>query len=454
MTHRRRSIAVSRIRRRWRRETSETCWRGASSLALMNQRRAFASAFSVIGPAAASATCMAVMLPQEHGGGVPGADRALLPGGRRRAEMAQVPVSGARFGRVPIIAVRSPASGCGKGRAVYKEHAVAEESTNHTWQFFRAGDFEQVALTSGADLLALDTLDQKLWAALGCPVDGLHFDRRTLELIDSDGDGRIRAPELIAAIKWAAAHIRNPDDLVNPAEALPLAAIDDASPEGAQMLATARHVLELLGKADADALSVDDTTEARERFAQMPFNGDGIVTHDAAEGNEAVQALIDDVIACLGADTDASGKPGVGGEKLDRFLADAAALAERLAHAESDPAIRVLGDATAEASAAPEAVRAKITDYFTRCRLAEFDARAVAAVNGGEGAFAAWVAADLVPDAAEIAALPLARIEPGKPLPLTAGINPAWEERIGKFRSAVVVPLLGERTELTLEEWR
>ena len=331
---------------------------------------------------------------------------------------------------------------------------MAEESTNHTWQFFRAGDFEQVALTSGADLLALDTLDQKLWAALGCPVDGLHFDRRTLELIDSDGDGRIRAPELIAAIKWAAAHIRNPDDLVNPAEALPLAAIDDASPEGAQMLATARHVLELLGKADADALSVDDTTEARERFAQMPFNGDGIVTHDAAEGNEAVQALIDDVIACLGADTDASGKPGVGGEKLDRFLADAAALAERLAHAESDPAIRVLGDATAEASAALEAVRAKITDYFTRCRLAEFDARAVAAVNGGEGAFAAWVAADLVPDAAEIAALPLARIEPGKPLPLTAGINPAWEERIGKFRSAVVVPLLGERTELTLEEWR
>src|SRR5690606_26866683 len=389
MTHRRRSIAVSRIRRRWRRETSETCWRGASSLALMNQRRAFASAFSVIGPAAASATCMAVMLPQEHGGGVPGADRALLPGGRRRAEMAQVPVSGARFGRVPIIAVRSPASGCGKGRAVYKEHAVAEESTNHTWQFFRARDFEQVALTSGSDLLALDTLDQKLWAALGCPVDGLHFDRRTLELIDSDGDGRVRALELIAAIKWAGAHLKNPDDLANPADALPFAAIDDANPDGAKMLAVAQHVLELLGKRGADSLSVTDTSEARARFAQMPFNGDGVVTHDAAEGNETVQALLDDVIACLGADADVSGKSGVSGEKLDRFLAEAAALAELLDKVESDPTIRVLGEGTADAAAALEAVRAKITDYFMRGRLAEFDTRAAAAMNGAEAEFTA-----------------------------------------------------------------
>src|SRR5690606_11401789 len=111
---------------------------------------------------------------------------------------------------------------------------------------------------------------------------------------DSDGDGRIRAMELIAAIKWAGAHLKNADDLVNPPDALPFAAIDDANPEGAQMLAVAQHVLELLGKRGADSLSVADTADARARFAQMPFNGDGIVTHDAAGGNEAVQALLDD----------------------------------------------------------------------------------------------------------------------------------------------------------------
>jgi hypothetical protein len=71
----------------------------------------------------------------------------------------------------------------------------------HTFNFFRAGGFNQVRLASGADLLNLDQLDQKLWVALACPTQGLVFDPRTLQLIDSDGDGRIRANELIAACK-------------------------------------------------------------------------------------------------------------------------------------------------------------------------------------------------------------------------------------------------------------
>lgn len=36
---------------------------------------------------------------------------------------------------------------------------------NHIWKFFRAGGFDQVRIDTGADLLALDQLDQKLWVA-------------------------------------------------------------------------------------------------------------------------------------------------------------------------------------------------------------------------------------------------------------------------------------------------
>ncbi len=57
----------------------------------------------------------------------------------------------------------------------------------HTYNFFRAGGFNQVRLASGADLLNLDQLDQKLWVALACPTQGLVFDQRTLEIIDGDG---------------------------------------------------------------------------------------------------------------------------------------------------------------------------------------------------------------------------------------------------------------------------
>ena len=81
-------------------------------------------------------------------------------------------------------------------------------------KFFRAGGFDQVHIDSGADLMALDELDQKLWVALACPTTGLEFDAKTLALIDTDKDGRIRAPELISAVKWAGACLKNPDDLL------------------------------------------------------------------------------------------------------------------------------------------------------------------------------------------------------------------------------------------------
>ena len=79
----------------------------------------------------------------------------------------------------------------------------------HVWKFFRIGGLDQVAINSGADLLALKDLDQKLWVALSCPVKGLELDEKTLALIDTDKDGRIRAPELLAAIDWASMHLND-----------------------------------------------------------------------------------------------------------------------------------------------------------------------------------------------------------------------------------------------------
>lgn len=59
-----------------------------------------------------------------------------------------------------------------------EQAGTASASTTH-WQFFRAGDFEQVMIRFGADLQALEQLDKKLWASLSCPVHGLEFDTRT-----------------------------------------------------------------------------------------------------------------------------------------------------------------------------------------------------------------------------------------------------------------------------------
>ena len=92
----------------------------------------------------------------------------------------------------------------------------------HTWNFFRAGGFDQVQIDSGADLLALKNLDQKLWVALSCPTRGIEFDNKTLDLIDSDGDAHVRANEVLAAVEWAGSLLKNSDLLIKGKDSLPL----------------------------------------------------------------------------------------------------------------------------------------------------------------------------------------------------------------------------------------
>src|SRR2546423_14378414 len=129
-------------------------------------------------------------------------------------------------------------------------------SSKHTWKFFRAGGFDQVRIQTGADICNLRPLDQKLWVALACPTTGLEFDAKTLALIDTDKDGRIRAPEIIAATEWACACLQNPSDLLNGAAILPLSSINDSTTEGKQLLASARQILTKLGTSDATSISI------------------------------------------------------------------------------------------------------------------------------------------------------------------------------------------------------
>ena len=325
-------------------------------------------------------------------------------------------------------------------------------NTNHTWRFFRAGGFDQVRLDTGADLMALDQLDQKLWVALACPTTGLEFDKATLSLIDTDKDGRIRAPEIIAAAKWAGSCLKNPDDLLKSAAALPLNAINDATPEGKQLLASAKQILATLKKADATAVTVEEASQVTEKFEETVLNGDGIIIPETAK-DDATKQVINDIIVCLGSVADRSGKPGIGQAKVDQFFADAQAFSDWHKQAEADRAVLPLGDATAAAAAAVKTVKTKVDDYFTRGRLAAFDARASNALNRDEKEYLTLSAKDLTMTNTEIAGFPLARVEAGRPLPLTQGVNPAWADAAAKLYSDAVKPLLGDKTALTEADW-
>lgn len=330
---------------------------------------------------------------------------------------------------------------------------MPQEKIKHKWRFFRAGGFEQVVLASGEDLLALRDLDQKLWAALACPADGIEFDRGTLALIDTDNDGRIRAPELLVAIEWTGSILREPKSLVAGTGKVSLSEIADNA-EGKRLLASARQILKNLGKKDATAITIDDTTDRVRIFAETKFNGDGVVP-PASAADEDVRQAIEEILAILPGVPDRNGKAGITSEILDEFFKEAEAYTSWLKAAEED-ASRVLlfGDGTALAAEAFRAVKPKIDDYFTRVKLAAFDARAAAPLSRDPAEYAALSTRLLREGLDEVAAFPLAKIEANGPLPLGSGLNPAWADAMAAFKEKVVIPLLGEQEALSEKEYR
>jgi hypothetical protein len=325
-------------------------------------------------------------------------------------------------------------------------------SPSHAWTFFRTGGLEQVALTSGEDLLALETLDQKLWVALSCPVKGLELDEKSLALIDTDGDGRIRVPEVIAAIKWAAAHLTDCGTLLAGTDGLPLAAFNTATPEGKAALASAKQILTSLGKPTASAIAVAEAADTAKIFSANPLNGDGVVPPDATP-DPALQQVIKDIIACTGGKADRGGAVGVTAEQVTAFFGDLAAFLAWSAKV-TDPATAPLGPGTGAALAAVNAVRAKVDDYFARCRLAAFDGRALAALNRSEAEYLAIAAKDMKISSEEVAGFPLARIEAGRPLPLLQGANPAWAPALARLHADAITPAFGGgMTDLTEADW-
>lgn len=266
----------------------------------------------------------------------------------------------------------------------------------HVWRFFRAGGFDQVRLDTADDLLALAQLDQKLWVALSCPVKGIEFDARTLELIDTDKDGHVRAPELLQAIAWANERLLDSAILAQQFTGLPITAIRRDDAVGEQIYAAAMALAQDTGKTDTDLLTVEETSAAR--------NG-----HAAREQSAWETA----------------------GQRL-----------------------QVLGEATEAGFGLVTALDQKVEDYFVRCQLAAFDERASAALNVSEDALKAMAPGALQAGTQAISDLPLAHVTAMARLSLVSGLNPAWASQVVALRDQVVQPMLGQQDTLSPADWQ
>lgn len=328
----------------------------------------------------------------------------------------------------------------------------------HTWQFFRAGGVDQVIIQSGEDIAHLAELDQKLWVALACPTRGIEFDERTLDLIDTDKDGRIRPPELLAACAWACAQLRSADELARPGDTLEISAIDDSTEDGAALAAEARRLLAMAGRPDATTIALADVIERSEQLSALRFNGDGIITADTAGDDTVARETIAHIITTHGSIPPATDKqlPGIDRERAEAFFAELNQLKAWAAKARGATTGLALGERTLAATEAMNAVAAKVEDFFARTRLAAYDPRAATALNPSLDEYSAMAGQDLGLASPAITTLPLAPVTPGGALPLTRGVNPAWARALRNFRERTVEPLLARSNAetLTQDEWQ
>lgn len=312
----------------------------------------------------------------------------------------------------------------------------------YAWQFFRAGDVDQVVIRTGQDIAHIGELDQKLWVALACPTRGIEFDSATLDLIDENRDGRIRPPELVAACDWAVARVRDPQVLADGGDVLQLSSINADTEEGALLLAEAQRVLALAETPEATTLALAQVQQHLASLQALRYNGDGVISAATAGGDEALAALIARIQQAYGAVDGSDGVPGIDRAKAEAFFADAQALQAWFARA-AELGCNLQPRALAAAEAV-NAVQAKVDDFFARVRLVEFDPKAQAPLNPSEEGYVAMGQAVLGSGSETIAALPLASVTAERRLPLVAGVNPAWAGALQALREQAVAPVFGE----------
>lgn len=324
---------------------------------------------------------------------------------------------------------------------------MSKKKSGHKWAFFRAGGVDQVALRDGSDVANLDLLDKKLWVALACPISGTELDEKTLAMVDTDNDSRIRPPEVLEAVAWSAKIFKSLDLLFEKGNDLPLAQLNDETPEGKAVLASATRILEDQGKQKDKSISLDDVAAMEKVLSATKFNGDGIVPPDSAEDGPLLRT-VQDILDAVGSVQDRSGKAGIDKALAEKFYEEATAYAAWLDEGNAD-GVHTLSDATEGAASALAAVEDKVGDFYARGKLAAFDTRGEVMLNASDAELTALGPKLLVQVDDEVKKLPLARVDANLLLPLGAGVNPAWADAIAAFAKDAVVPILGPRTSLT-----
>lgn len=277
-------------------------------------------------------------------------------------------------------------------------NVISSLKSGYNWKYCSVGGVTRINIVSGEDIRHLHELDQKMWTVLSCPTSGLEFEKRTLELLDADGDGRIRVNEMTTVSQWLCKVISNADLLLKGEDFINLSDFNVDDPEGKQLHDYAANILSKLGR-ETQTITLADVLEYKAVYEEK----------------------------C------------------------------RAAHAamiKSEEAfVMPYGDKTEDALAAVNALKEKVADFFMRCKLIQFDADCSAVLDVSVDKIGAISPNNLTTCTGEIATYPLARPNDTALLPLNGGINPAWHGAYNKLKTLVLDVDFAGKEGVSEAEW-
>lgn len=322
----------------------------------------------------------------------------------------------------------------------------------YNWDYVPVGGVVRVRFNTGEDIAHLAELDQKKWTVLSAPVDGLNMDPETLKMVDTDGDGKIRVAEVVAAAEWVTSMIKDKDAIIRGESVLPLDQFNTENEEGQRLQDSAKHILASLGMPDATEISLKESSDSVAIFAKTQFNGDGIVTPASADKEELKKAIAD-MVETVGGKTDRSGEQGVDKDAVEKFYAECADYSAWMAAGAADAAnVFPYGDNTAAALDACNVLKDKVADYFMRCKLINFDEAVSGALGVSVDKISAIADKNLSVCPEDIATCPLARPSKDKLLPFDA-INPAWQAAFAALQALVLDVDFKGKSSIGEDEW-
>lgn len=309
------------------------------------------------------------------------------------------------------------------------------ENKKYDWKFRSLGGITRVSLEKGEDIAHLGELDKKLWTVLSCPTNGLKFDTQTLALLDQDGDGKIRVPEVVSAADWITSLIKDKDLILNGDSSLCLDQINTDTEEGQKLYNSSKRILKSLGLEKND-ISLEEASDSATIFNDTRYNGDGVITPKSSD-DPFISKVIEDISNTMGSVADRSGKDGINAEKSESFFEACKAFKAWKELGEANKkVIFPYEENTADALAACEALDSKMKDYFIRCDLIKFNGAYSEAVDVSADKVNSISNKNLSEHIEEISQYPLAHPTNDAIMPFN-GINPGWQDAFNKIKTTV-----------------